>query len=106
MAGERPRALSSRRNARSRTATVRLVTTSEHDGADVVAVRLQSLDELSEVVRLLERDREVVADLGSFDPRHRQRVFDVLSGVAYGLDASMSRYQSTACRYRLSLTSS
>jgi FtsZ-interacting cell division protein YlmF len=90
----------------SGTATVRLVAPGERDGSQVAAVRLHDLDELGDIVRLLERDGEVVADLAFFDPRHRQRVFDVLSGVAYALDANMNRYQQQAYRYRLSLTRS
>jgi FtsZ-interacting cell division protein YlmF len=70
--------------------------------ADEVAVlRLRTLDQLGEVVRLLERDNEIVADLDDLDAPQRQRALDVLSGVAYALDASMCRYQPPRYRYRI-----
>jgi FtsZ-interacting cell division protein YlmF len=78
------------------------VTTVESDDAHVVAVRLHDLGELPDVVRALDTHGEVIADLDNFELPRRQRAFDVLSGVAYALDARMTRYHGDRCRYRLS----
>jgi FtsZ-interacting cell division protein YlmF len=93
------RPLSSRHRL-ARPATVRRVTTVAPEDAHVVtAVRLSNLGELRDVVLTLQSHGEVVADLGSFDAPRRQRVLDVLSGVAYALDARMLRYRAPGYRY-------
>jgi FtsZ-interacting cell division protein YlmF len=78
------------------------VTTIESVDAHIVAaVRLSNLGELGEVVQTLKSHGEVVADLECFDAPRRQRALDVLSGVAYALDARMLRYRAPGYRYRI-----
>jgi FtsZ-interacting cell division protein YlmF len=45
-----------------------------------------------------------VADLEDLDDQKRRRALDVLSGIAYALDAKMTRYQDPRHRYLLTRT--
>jgi FtsZ-interacting cell division protein YlmF len=72
------------------TPTVRLIANTDHE-IPTTALNLRSLREAGEVARVLATRTAVIVDLGRLGPGARRRALDVLSGIAYALDASMTR---------------
>jgi hypothetical protein len=70
-------------------------TRAEGDEPERAVVRPESFDAVTELVRVLKARRPVVLELDRLDDTQRRRAFDFVTGVAYGLDTSMSGVMET-----------
>jgi FtsZ-interacting cell division protein YlmF len=82
------------------TPTVRLIAPADaippdcvggHDSGRILVVRPECLREVSEVVHLLAGRGPVMIDLDRLDPVTGRRAFDVVSGIAYAFDGTITR---------------
>jgi FtsZ-interacting cell division protein YlmF len=78
---------------------VRLIATPSVAAEPVGVVRVARVGEVAEVVRALESSEPVLVDLSGLDSALRQRVFDMVSGIAYALDAKIARVREQPFRF-------
>jgi FtsZ-interacting cell division protein YlmF len=75
------------------TPTVRLIAPVAvgDDCGQMVVMRPECLSQVTDVVRVLAGSAPVVIDLDPLDPLSGRRAFDVVSGIAYAFDATITR---------------